>query len=67
MTGIPFGTGNDFSQVLDWGRTIQHTDNLGKRLQHLENLITERLQKSDAARLDIWQVRCLLVNQVMFD
>ena len=53
---IPFGTGNDFSQVLGWGRTIKHPNILGKRLQHLEELITERLEKSEAARLDIWQV-----------
>lgn len=25
-------------------------------MQHLKNLITERLQKFDAARLDIWQI-----------
>lgn len=54
--GIPFGTGNDFSQVLGWGRTIKHPNILGKRLQNLEELITERLEKSEAARLDIWQV-----------
>ncbi|CAO3645116.1 unnamed protein product [Mucor fragilis] len=53
---IPFGTGNDFSQVLGWGRTIKHPNILGKRLQNLEELITERLEKSEAARLDIWQV-----------
>ncbi|GAA5813765.1 hypothetical protein MFLAVUS_007252 [Mucor flavus] len=53
---IPFGTGNDFSQVLGWGRTIPHKDILGKRLQHLESLITERLQKSEAARLDVWEI-----------
>ncbi|KAI9283343.1 ATP-NAD kinase-like domain-containing protein [Sporodiniella umbellata] len=53
---IPFGTGNDFSQVLGWGRTIPHKDILGKRLTHLEELITERLQNSEAARLDIWQI-----------
>ncbi|CAO3699507.1 unnamed protein product [Rhizopus stolonifer] len=53
---IPFGTGNDFSQVLGWGRTIPHADILGKRLSHLEEIITERLQNSEVARLDIWQV-----------
>ncbi|KAI9358735.1 ATP-NAD kinase-like domain-containing protein [Pilaira anomala] len=53
---IPFGTGNDFSQVLGWGRTIPQKDILGKRLQNLESLITERLQKSEAARLDVWEV-----------
>ncbi|KAI8372279.1 ATP-NAD kinase-like domain-containing protein [Choanephora cucurbitarum] len=53
---IPFGTGNDFSQVLGWGRTIPHPNILGKKLYYLEELITERLEKSEAARLDIWQV-----------
>ncbi|KAI8364352.1 ATP-NAD kinase-like domain-containing protein [Radiomyces spectabilis] len=53
---IPFGTGNDFSQVLGWGRTIPHSDVLGRRLAHLEELVTERLEKAEAARLDIWQV-----------
>ncbi|KAI8991992.1 ATP-NAD kinase-like domain-containing protein [Mycotypha africana] len=53
---IPFGTGNDFSQVLGWGRTIPDKDLLGSRLQNLEELIAERLEKSDAARLDIWQM-----------
>ncbi|KAI7858349.1 ATP-NAD kinase-like domain-containing protein [Circinella umbellata] len=53
---IPFGTGNDFSQVLGWGRTIPHRDILGRGLNHLEQLVTERLECSDAARLDLWQV-----------
>ncbi|KAI9248229.1 ATP-NAD kinase-like domain-containing protein [Phascolomyces articulosus] len=53
---IPFGTGNDFSQVLGWGRTIPHKDVLGRGLYHLEQLVTERLEHSDAARLDLWEV-----------
>lgn len=53
---IPFGTGNDFSQVLGWGRTITHKDVLGQRLSNLETLILDRLECSDAARLDIWEV-----------
>ncbi|KAL0081923.1 ATP-NAD kinase-like domain-containing protein [Phycomyces blakesleeanus] len=53
---IPFGTGNDFSQVLGWGRTLPNKDILGSRLHNLEMLVTERLENSDAARLDIWQV-----------
>ncbi|KAI9029696.1 ATP-NAD kinase-like domain-containing protein [Phycomyces nitens] len=53
---IPFGTGNDFSQVLGWGRTVPNKDILGFRLHNLEQLVTERLENSDAARLDIWQV-----------
>ncbi|KAI8990975.1 ATP-NAD kinase-like domain-containing protein [Mycotypha africana] len=54
---IPLGTGNDFSQVLGWGRTLTHPNVLGKRLEYLEQLITERLEKSKPARLDIWQVK----------
>ncbi|KAI8393995.1 ATP-NAD kinase-like domain-containing protein [Radiomyces spectabilis] len=53
---IPFGTGNDFSQVLGWGRTIPNKDLLGTRLQNLESLICDRLEKAEAARLDIWQI-----------
>lgn len=29
---------------------------MGNRLQHLEDLITDRLQKSEAARLDVWEI-----------
>ncbi|CEP09186.1 hypothetical protein [Parasitella parasitica] len=54
---IPFGTGNDFSQVLGWGRTIPDKNILGSKLQNLEELIAERLEKSEAARLDIWQIK----------
>lgn len=54
--GIPFGTGNDFSQVLGWGRTIPKKDIVGYKLHALEDLIADRLEKSEAARLDIWQV-----------
>ncbi|ORE21719.1 hypothetical protein BCV71DRAFT_224971 [Rhizopus microsporus] len=53
---IPFGTGNDFSQVLGWGRTIPKKDIVGYKLHALEDLIADRLEKSEAARLDIWQV-----------
>ncbi|KAI8884752.1 hypothetical protein K501DRAFT_332434, partial [Backusella circina FSU 941] len=53
---IPFGTGNDFSQVLGWGRTLPEKNVLGSRLHNLEQLISDRLEKSEAARLDIWQV-----------
>ncbi|KAL9544995.1 hypothetical protein PS6_008483 [Mucor atramentarius] len=55
--GIPFGTGNDFSQVLGWGRTIPDKNILGSKLQNLQELITDRLEKSEAARLDIWQIK----------
>lgn len=54
---IPFGTGNDFSQVLGWGRTIPEKNILGQKLNNLEELIAERLEKSEAARLDIWQIK----------
>ncbi|ORZ06063.1 ATP-NAD kinase-like domain-containing protein [Absidia repens] len=53
---VPFGTGNDFSQVLGWGRTTKQTDILGSRLAHLESLLLERLDHGEAARLDIWQL-----------
>ncbi|KAI8146603.1 ATP-NAD kinase-like domain-containing protein [Fennellomyces sp. T-0311] len=53
---IALGTGNDFSQVLGWGRTIPHRDILGQGLHNLEELVTERLERSDAARLDLWEV-----------
>ncbi|KAI9311921.1 ATP-NAD kinase-like domain-containing protein [Dichotomocladium elegans] len=53
---IPFGTGNDFSQVLGWGRTIPHKDVLGNGLHHLEELVCDRLTHSEPARLDIWGV-----------
>ncbi|KAI7905931.1 ATP-NAD kinase-like domain-containing protein [Cokeromyces recurvatus] len=53
---IPLGTGNDFGQVLGWGRTIPHLSILGKGLRNLEELIMERLKYSSAAHLDIWQV-----------
>ncbi|KAI9267434.1 hypothetical protein BY458DRAFT_437118, partial [Sporodiniella umbellata] len=53
---IPFGTGNDFSQVLGWGRTIPEKDIVGNKLGHLEDLISDRLENSESARLDIWQV-----------
>ncbi|KAG0747513.1 hypothetical protein G6F57_005438 [Rhizopus arrhizus] len=54
---IPFGTGNDFSQVLGWGRTIPDKDIVGSKLTHLESLISERLERSEAARLDIWEIK----------
>jgi hypothetical protein len=57
LTGIPFGTGNDFSQVLGWGRTLPEKNILGHNLQNLEEVISDRLEKSEAARLDIWQIK----------
>jgi hypothetical protein len=43
--------------VLGWGRTIPERNILGSKLQNLEELISDRLEKSEAARLDIWQVK----------
>ncbi|ORY97204.1 diacylglycerol kinase accessory domain-domain-containing protein [Syncephalastrum racemosum] len=43
------------NQVLGWGRA--HGNVLGPRLEHLEELVTERFERADAARLDVWQVR----------
>ncbi|KAI7906389.1 ATP-NAD kinase-like domain-containing protein, partial [Cokeromyces recurvatus] len=54
---IPFGTGNDFSQVLGWGRTIPDKNILGSKLQNLEELICDRLEKSEVARLDVWEIK----------
>ncbi|KAI8976929.1 ATP-NAD kinase-like domain-containing protein [Pilobolus umbonatus] len=53
---IPFGTGNDFSQVLGWGRTLNKKDICGAKLQYLEEIILDRLQNSEPARLDVWEV-----------
>ncbi|RUP45046.1 ATP-NAD kinase-like domain-containing protein [Jimgerdemannia flammicorona] len=52
---IPFGTGNDFSQVLGWGRTIPNKSVLGERLSELARISKERLN-GEAARLDIWEL-----------
>lgn len=42
--------------MLGWGRTLPHGDAIGLRLSLLEQLVIERLERADAARLDIWQV-----------
>ncbi|KAI9497077.1 ATP-NAD kinase-like domain-containing protein [Zychaea mexicana] len=54
LSCIPFGTGNDFSQVLGWGRTEQGGV-IGDNLESLEQLISDRFEYSEPARLDIWQ------------
>lgn len=56
IIGIPFGTGNDFSQVLGWGRTTNKNDVLGANLNEMERLICDRLEQADAARLDVFRV-----------
>ncbi|RUS13820.1 ATP-NAD kinase-like domain-containing protein, partial [Endogone sp. FLAS-F59071] len=52
---IPFGTGNDFSQILGWGRTIENKDALGDRLSELASISKKRLNGVEA-RLDIWEL-----------
>lgn len=32
---------------------------MGQKLQNLEDLISDRLEKSEAARLDIWQIKMI--------
>ncbi|KAI7874101.1 hypothetical protein K492DRAFT_154264 [Lichtheimia hyalospora FSU 10163] len=53
---IPFGTGNDFSQVLGWGRTTKKNDVVGANLNEMERLICDRLEQAEAARLDVFRV-----------
>ncbi|KAI0229115.1 hypothetical protein L0F63_004642, partial [Massospora cicadina] len=55
---IPFGTGNDFSQAMGWGKTVEELDILGPHLSTLEHLILERLDSktSTPTALDVWQV-----------
>ncbi|KAI8141184.1 ATP-NAD kinase-like domain-containing protein [Fennellomyces sp. T-0311] len=55
LSCIPFGTGNDFSQVMGWGRT-EGGNVIGSNLENLEKTISDRFEHADAARLDIWQV-----------
>ncbi|RKP04089.1 hypothetical protein CXG81DRAFT_5581, partial [Caulochytrium protostelioides] len=52
---IPFGTGNDLSQVMGWGRSVPDNDPAGKHLDTLNDLVERRL-KGLKARLDIWEV-----------
>ncbi|KAI9094699.1 ATP-NAD kinase-like domain-containing protein [Phlyctochytrium arcticum] len=52
---IPFGTGNDLSQVLGWGRYVSGTDVAGKHLEGLNDLVMARL-KGHTTLLDIWEV-----------
>ena len=56
IIGIPFGTGNDFSQVLGWGRTTKKNDVVGANLNEMERLICDRLEQAEAARLDVFRV-----------
>ncbi|TPX54922.1 diacylglycerol kinase (ATP) [Powellomyces hirtus] len=52
---IPFGTGNDLSQVLGWGRYVSGTDVAGRHLEGLNKLVTDRLN-GHKTLLDIWGV-----------
>ncbi|KAJ3011218.1 hypothetical protein HKX48_006968 [Thoreauomyces humboldtii] len=51
---IPFGTGNDLSQVMGWGRSIVG-DPAGDHMHRLDKIITQRLA-GEKARLDIWEI-----------
>lgn len=52
---IPFGTGNDLSQVLGWGRTIPSTYMTSKMFLGFKKIIDNRVA-GKKARLDIWEV-----------
>ncbi|KAJ3011833.1 hypothetical protein HKX48_006630 [Thoreauomyces humboldtii] len=52
---IPFGTGNDLSQVLGWGRYVSGTDVAGHHLEGLNDLVMARLN-GHKTLLDIWGV-----------
>ncbi|KAJ1982564.1 hypothetical protein H4R34_001672, partial [Dimargaris verticillata] len=51
---IPFGTGNDFSQALGWGKTVGRNF-IGDHLLTLCEMTEERLDGS-IALLDIWDI-----------
>ncbi|KAI8815584.1 ATP-NAD kinase-like domain-containing protein [Fimicolochytrium jonesii] len=52
---IPFGTGNDLSQVLGWGRFVSGKDVAGHHLDGLNKIVTDRLNGYKTL-LDIWEV-----------
>ncbi|KAJ3162388.1 hypothetical protein HDU86_004868 [Geranomyces michiganensis] len=52
---IPFGTGNDLSQVLGWGRYVSGTDVAGHHLEGLNKIVMDRLN-GHKTLLDIWGV-----------
>ncbi|KAI8819341.1 ATP-NAD kinase-like domain-containing protein [Fimicolochytrium jonesii] len=52
---IPFGTGNDLSQVLGWGRYVAGSDVAGKHLEGLNKIVQDRLN-GHVTLLDIWDV-----------
>ncbi|KAJ3002760.1 hypothetical protein HKX48_002120 [Thoreauomyces humboldtii] len=51
---IPFGTGNDLSQVMGWGRSVVG-DPAGDHMHRLDKIISERLD-GEKARLDLWEL-----------
>jgi len=52
---VPFGTGNDLSQVLGWGRFVSGKDVAGHHLEGLNEMVEERLE-GVPVQLDIWEV-----------
>ncbi|KAJ3278368.1 hypothetical protein HK104_002397 [Borealophlyctis nickersoniae] len=52
---VPFGTGNDLSQVLGWGRFVAGKDVAGHHLEGLNDIVIDRLEGHEA-RLDVWEV-----------
>ncbi|KAJ3049640.1 hypothetical protein HK097_009390, partial [Rhizophlyctis rosea] len=52
---VPFGTGNDLSQVLGWGRFVSGKDVAGHHLDGLNSMVVDRLE-GHPARLDVWEV-----------
>ncbi|KAJ1658764.1 hypothetical protein IWQ61_002056 [Dispira simplex] len=52
---IPFGTGNDFSRALGWGRSVKHNF-VDSQLANLYHLTQARLAGNTAC-LDIWEVK----------
>ncbi|KAJ2719966.1 hypothetical protein GGI07_004905 [Coemansia sp. Benny D115] len=51
---IPFGTGNDFSDALGWGRSVPG-DAVGESMRLLNKTITERLD-GYTSKLDIYEI-----------
>ncbi|KAJ2665590.1 hypothetical protein IWW48_000041 [Coemansia sp. RSA 1200] len=51
---IPFGTGNDFSDALGWGRSVPGNA-VGESMRQLNKIITERLD-GYTCKLDIYEI-----------